>query len=517
MAGKLIDFNKGSELYFRLGNYYYDKNNLDRALNYYERAAAVDPANPANQFNLACLLSELGHYQRSTTIFQGIVKEKHPGFSESWFWLAMNFGQQQQYREASYYLRKYLEQDPEGDYSWQAEEILDYLRTDLPMLSENKRKKIEDLCLQGIELTSLGELQEAIKCFSKACDLEPELTVPRNNLALIWFQLGEIDKAIAVTREVLERQAQNVFANCNLAAFLHFVNDEVALRRQVQVLHGLWSDNPDEMLKLATTYGLMGMDRRAMLLLRELRESSYTYEVLLLLGIATYNCGYLAEAARIFDQANELEPQSPYAIYRQYCEGGIGKIPYHLRTPNDAIAGIIEGNASPKEVQALENPAVWPQLLWVMEHCSTLARRRLCTAVLDSNCSQLIDLLRSSVWSGVGRWQQEIYHILLEQGILPWQSLEWQKDLSLGAAAVLEGIMEILQGQGYGYLAQAMVNECWTSYWLRARPPIRNRQLWTAALLVFIQGLENLAATADKFGLAPARLAKAVKELTTCI
>ncbi|HBI57117.1 MAG TPA: hypothetical protein DDY38_09855, partial [Firmicutes bacterium] len=61
--------------------------------------------------------------------------------------------------------------------------------------------------------------------------------------------------------------------------------------------------------------------------------------------------------------------------------------------------------------------------------------------------------------------------------------------------------------QGCGYFALALVHKCWTSYWLKNRPPIRNVQLWTAALLVFVQGLENLEAVAGKFDLAPASLA----------
>lgn len=517
MAGKLIDFSKGSSLYFRLGNYYYDKNNLDRALRFFERAAAVDPANPANQFNLACLLSELGQDQRSNKIFQGLVADQGTRFNESWFWMALNSGQQQQYREAGYYLRKYLEHDPEGDYAWQAEEILNYLSTDLPMLSDNKRERIEELCRQGMELISLGQPQMAIAYFSKASEMESELSLPRNNLALLWFQLGEVDKAIAVTREVLDRQPQNIVANCNLAAFYHFCKDEVSLRRQVQVLHRLWSDNPDEMLKLATTYGLLGLHRRAMYLLRELRESWCNYEVLLMLGIATYNCGLRAEAARIFEQSNRLEPHSPYAVFRQYCDEGSGLIPYHLRTPNEDIAAIIEGHASPEHIKALENPGLWPQLLWVVEHSSTRARRRLCTAALDANCSPLTDLLASSLWQGIGRWQRDVYNIFLERGIVPWQGLGRSRELSPGAVAVLEGIMEILGEQGYGYLAQAVVHECWTTYWKRFRPPVRNRQLWIAALLVFVQGLENLEAIAAEFGLVPARLARAVQKLTTCM
>lgn len=518
MADKVINFSEGSKLYFELGTYYYYKNNLDKALTYYERALAIDPANPINHFNLACLLSELGNYKKSTSIFKRIIKEMDSGLNESWFWLAMNSGLQQQYREASRYLRKYLEQEPDGDYSWQAEEILDYLRTDLPMLSPNQREQIEALSAQGMELVGQGRLPEAIACFTRACAIEPELTAPQNNLALSWFQMGKLDKAIEVTKEVLEREPLNIFANCNLAAFSFIVNDELALRRQIHILDQLLSDNPDEMLKLGTTYGLLGLDRRAMNLFRSLREICSSYEVLLLLGISTYNCGYLPAAARIFEQANQMEPRSPYAVFREYCTEGKEKIPYHLRIPNEAIARVLEGKAGHEELKTLEEPEVWSQVLWVIEHCSSPARRKLIAAVMDLNCPGLIDELRFRIWQGgVGSWQRDIFNSLRELGIVPWQHQHWHKSLSHGAATVLEEALQILDQMGCGYFALALVCECWTSYWLKQRPPIRNVRLWTAALLVFVRGLDDLGAAASEFGLAPASLARAVQKLTVCI
>lgn len=518
MAEKVVKFSEGSRLYFELGNYYYYKNNLDKALTYYERALAVDPANPLTHFNLACLLSELGNYQKSTSIFQRLLQELDSSFSESWFWLAMNSGQQQQYREASQYLRKYLEQEPEGDYSWQAEEILEYLRTDLPMLGPKQREKVETLTARGMEMVNLGKLPEAIRCFSEACAIEPELTAPQNNLALSWFQLGKLGKAIQVTREVLEKEPQNLFANCNLAAFSHIIKDDLTVRRQVQILDGLWNDNPDEMLKLGTTYGLLGMDRRAMNLLRSLRDSSPGFEVLLLLGIATHNCGYQRQAAKIFAEAIALEPTSPYWVYREYSLEGKGKIPYHLRIPNEAIARCLEDKARPKDILALADPKVWPQVLWVLRHCSSPARRKLCGAILAGGRVRLAAELQKLVWQGgVSNWQRDIFSSLQERGVAPWQRRFLPRELSPGAALVLEGAMTILVEKGFSYFPLALAHECWVAHWLKKRPPIRNVRLWTAALLVFVQGLGDLEAAAGKYNLSPASLAEAVKMLTVCL
>lgn len=518
MTDKVISFSAGARFYFQLGNYYYYRNNLDKALVYFERAYALNPADASNHFYLARLHSELGNYQQSTSLFKGILKEKGNGFEESWFWLAMNSGQQQQYREASKYLRKYLEQEPDGDYSWQAEEILDYLRTDLPMLGMAQRAEIDELSSRGMELVGLGRLPEAIACFTKASAIEPELTGPRNNLALGWFQLEEVDKAIALTKEVLAAEPQDLFANCNLAAFSFLIGDELTMRRQIQILDGLWNERPDEMLKLGTTYGLLGLDRRALNLFRSLREIYPSYEVTLLLGVATHNCGYRREAVRIFRRANVLEPESPYRVYKDYASKSRKKIPYHLRIPNKSIGAVIEGTAGPKERLAVTKPCLWPQIQWILRHGSSWSRRKLCAALSAEGQPGAIDRLRAEIWqSGISNWQRDIYTALLEKDITPWQPQFTPKDLSRGAAAVLAETLAVLATRESGYFAQALAYNCWTGYWQKQRPSIRNIRLWTAALLVFVQGLENVEALAAEFQLSPRNLALAAKKLTICI
>src|SRR5690554_4875514 len=108
---KVLDFSLGSKFYFQRGNYYYYKNNMDKALRFYRRAIDVDPANPVNHFNLACLLSEMEQYSEANRLFKRLL-EMNSELNESLFWLAMNCGQQQQYRKAYHYLRQYLELEP---------------------------------------------------------------------------------------------------------------------------------------------------------------------------------------------------------------------------------------------------------------------------------------------------------------------------------------------------------------------------------------------------------------------
>lgn len=512
---RIVEFSQGSKFYYELGNYYYYKNNLDRALGYYQRALAVDPANPVNHFNVACLLSELGKYRESISLFIKVT-EMESGPSESWFWLALNHGQLQQYKEACKYLRKYLEHDPEGEYSWQAEEILEYLRSDLPMLSPGQRVKIDSLCSNGIDFISQGRLKEAIKCFSRASAIEPEMTAPKNNLALSWFYLGEMGKAMELTLEILRAEPNNIFANCNLCTFYFIVNDQLSLRRQIRVINGLWSDDVDEMLKLGTTYGLLGMDRRALDVFRHLESlGRFNFEILLLLGIALFNCRLFAQAAKVFDRVNAMEPDSPYGCYRQCCAGSPQiKLPYHLQAPQPTIAAILSAEVQPVHLEELINSRdLWPQLLWLIRNSNPAPRTRILESITSLNHPPLNDMVAALVWDeGLDSdCRGQIYDHLAGGGFPVARERYWNRGrFSKNRAQVLQAVLADLAERKLGFSALNSAYAAWSSFCTRQNARITNVQLWRGALLLMICGMEQLEAIAAEFQVPQEQLCQAV-------
>jgi tetratricopeptide (TPR) repeat protein len=519
MGNRIVEFSRGSKFYYELGNYYYYKNNLDRALAYYQRALAVDPANPVNYFNVACLLSELGKYRESISLFKKVT-EMDSSISESWFWLAMNHGQLRQYKEACRYLRKYLEQEPEGDYSWQAEEILEYLRSDLPMLSPRQRMMIDCLCTSGIDLVSQGRLQEAVKCFARASAIEPEMAAPKNNLALSWFYLGDMGKALELTWEILDSEPNNVFANCNLCTFYFILNDQLSLRRQVRVLDTLWSDDPDEMLKLGTTYGLLGLDRKALDAFRHLHGLGYrSFELLLLLGIAYFNCKYFSQAAKVFERVNALEPDNPYGIYRILCTDPPGiKLPYHLQVPQQAIAGILGTESVEAHLQELKSsPDLWPQLIWLVRHGNASARKTILETIGALRHLPLTEQVAALVWdeSMDSHGRRTIYAHLVRQGFPVLEERFWNRGrFSHNRARVLAGALADLAQAGHDYDVLYSAYTAWSVFCRRKNKRIRDVELWRAALFLMVSGLDQLEAVAGKFALAPVRLRRAVAEFS---
>src|SRR5690554_1528973 len=443
------------------------------------------------------------------------------GLSESWFWLALNHGQLQQYREAYRYLRKYLEYEPQGDYSWQAQEILDYLRTDLPMLSPGEKNQMDELCSRGIELVNQGKVQEAIQCFAQAETIEPGMSSPRNNLALCWLYLGDVEKAIETTEAVLDCEPDNVFANCNLAVFYQIIGDQLALRRQIQVLNGLWTEESQEILKLGTTFGVLGLDRRALDIFRYFYDAGHrSFELLLLLGIAYYNCQRREQAEQCFVRVNELEPDNPYAALLEACqEGKVEKLPYHLRVPHGEIANLLEKEPQGEDAAGLEDPDLWPQVMWVIRNGNGGARQRLVEAILQAQHQPLQELLAAEVWDLTVDFdcRRDLFTAFVAAGIPVWQECSKKKDFTAKTALVLERVLEILHRRGHGFVAMNKVYSAWAQHCRNHRPRIRNTELWIAALLVFVDGLESGPETAANFGQSVSSLIKAVRQLTGSI
>ncbi len=517
---KIVEFSLGSKFYFERGNYYYSKNNLDKALDFYRRAIDVDPANPANIFNLACLLSDLEQYTEANRLFRRLL-DMDCDFNESFYWLAMNYGQQQHFDKAYEYLRRYLELEPEGEYSESARHILSTVNLERALSIEEEGGNAQRLCNKGIDLINSGKLYSAINCFQRASEEEPDLIAPKNNLALSWFYVGKLDKAMDVCREVLKIEPDNVYANCNLAMFYYSQDDQINCRRQLSSLTRLASEDPDEVIKLGTTFGLLGYHRQALDRFRWLLDNGYdsSFEVLLLAGVAAWNNGLQQAATDLFARMNRLEPENPYGQYAHIPHQPWKPLPYHLRLPQPVLHRLLERKVRPGDWQQLESDyTLWRQLVWMMVNGNVSTRRRLASNVAGSGSKILPERLALLMWNKKLPYsvRRDFYLALRKHDIRPQTNAQLPlADCSDNARRVLHQAMARMEQRqtGFGPLSRAVA--VWDSYCETRKPVIRNVPLWSLALEIFVcNNLEDLDQLSAKAGIPAARVRRAVKMLT---
>lgn len=153
---KVIPFSQDAPYYTQKGTYYNSKNQLSKALLFLQKAIEIEPNDPWNHYNLACLLSKTSRLKEANRIFKHIVQNMDGELSECYFFMAVNHGLMEDLTEAKHYLLKYLHTNPEGEMADEAEDLL------LAMEEDEEDLESGDRSLSVVENESILNLISAM-------------------------------------------------------------------------------------------------------------------------------------------------------------------------------------------------------------------------------------------------------------------------------------------------------------------------------------------------------------------
>lgn len=326
----VIAFERGAEFYFDLGNKKIQKGNLKSALTYIEKAVSLKPNDSYIQFNYAGLLAELGNVELSTEILLKIVDELDPDYNECYFGLGCNYLQMQKIKKSVEYFGKYLEKDPEGEFSEEAEDLLEMLtmiKDANNNLDDEELEQIYALEEEAINHLERHEYKEAVVKFEKVVEVLPNAVPARNNLSLVYYYLGETQKAIELAREVLGYETYNVHANCNLAIFYNKQNLGNWVEKQIKQIKKLNTENPEYLYKIADTFGSLGKHEEAFKAYKKLisvEPDSILY--IHYTAVAAFNSGRYNDSIKYWKKLTKLDKQNFISeFYIELAQGEISK------------------------------------------------------------------------------------------------------------------------------------------------------------------------------------------------
>ncbi|HYE10252.1 MAG TPA: tetratricopeptide repeat protein [Patescibacteria group bacterium] len=315
----IIAFERGAEFYFDLGYRKIQKGNLKSALTYIEKAVKLKPNDGFIQFNYAGLLAELGNIDLSTEVLLHIVEKLDPNYDECYFGLGCNFLQMQKIKKSVEYFSKYLEKDPEGEFSEEAEDLLEMLtmiKDANNNLDDEELEKIYKVEEEAINHLELREYKEAAEKFEIVVNMLPNAVPARNNLSLAYYYLGETQKAIDLAREVLNYEQNNVHANCNIAIFYNKFDLSNWVEKQIKSIKKLNTENPEYLYKIADTLGCLDKHDEAYkvykrLLSLEPHNTLYYHYT----AVAAYNAGRFHDSMKYWRKLAELDKQNLISDY----------------------------------------------------------------------------------------------------------------------------------------------------------------------------------------------------------
>ncbi|WP_025675865.1 tetratricopeptide repeat protein [Paenibacillus polymyxa] len=314
---KIIALRFDASFFFEKAVRSLDRNHYDKALKYFRKAVEYEPDNPVNHCNMAGILSEMGDYAGSNEILSSVLSDVDSSMTECYFYMANNYANMEQFEEAEKALVTYLEEDEEGQFLDEAEEMMELLYYELDRPAKLNRIKARQGVVehdQARVLLEEGKFAQAAQLLKQISEEQPDMFAARNNLALAYYYMGLFQNAKATIIQVLEDEPGNLHALCNLAIFYQHEGGGPELDRLVQTLAVTIPFQEEQVFKLATTMGILGRHEEAYRHFRRLLhgngENNADASLYHYTAVAASNTGRYAEARRLWSHLQKQDASS---------------------------------------------------------------------------------------------------------------------------------------------------------------------------------------------------------------
>jgi tetratricopeptide (TPR) repeat protein len=377
---KIIPIQWDATFFFERAVRSLDRYHYDKALKYFRRAVEYEPDNPVNHCNMAGILSEMGDYEESNRILGLILNELEPTMTECHFYMANNFANMEMYEAAEDSLVRYLEEDEEGQFLEEAEEMMELLHFELerpPRFAFIKAREGFYEHDKAREMLEEGKFVEAVRLLETIVEKNGAFMAARNNLALAYYYMGMFEKAMTAIEDVLELEPGNLHALCNLAIFYQHSRDKERLEPLVVLLRKTVPFHQEHVFKLATTMGILGEHVEAYRHFNRLmKDGSLKFDPCLYhyTAVAACNIGRMEEAARMWAQTAKLDPDSKvpgyYLAQLEKVRQGMNPPPtsYHYHLPFEEQFKLWEKSSESIPDHLKRDPLVRSSFFWALRH-----------------------------------------------------------------------------------------------------------------------------------------------------
>jgi len=528
-TAKIIPFEQDGEFYYKKALRYAENKNYYNALFYYRKALSKEPYNKEFLLSLAEIYTEMCYYQESNRVLFIVSHNNEDIDPDFYFGLGCNFMGMHEYKRAEDAFETYLQLDPEGQYSEDVYDMLEAIQSHEMLNYENefknnqtKTSELLALAQNGKILLDNGKYDEAINVFHEVIDEEPNFIYVKNNLSLAYFMNGQHEDAVSIAKEVLKEDDKNVHAVCNMALFYNsdrsLGNFEEALERLKKLKPN--ADEYDDLLKIATTYCELGMDKYAYVYLKKaLKLKPFSKKLLHYTAVACFNLGSINNALEYWEDILKIEPLNIVAMhYKSHALNVINgkkhtfRLAYNYQTPSDEIMARIKKlkDLINLDVNSLkhkwENDTDFYYLvLWGLEYKDVTIKKAMLNFIASMNDKKAECVIRDFVLkrNETDEIKKEAFAFLKQMGakepylayvdgnIVEVKVNIYDKpanNMPKSYKAVMDYFIETMHGR----IDDQYVNEAisvWEKYiksYNKRLPAIQNKEAWAAAVEYYV-------------------------------
>ncbi|MDQ0196647.1 tetratricopeptide repeat protein [Paenibacillus wynnii] len=408
--GNVIPITLNANFFFERAVRSLDRFQYDKALKNFRKAAEYEPDNPVNHCNVAGIFSEMGNYEASNEILTHVLENIDSSLTECHFYMANNYANMDNFEEAERSLVKYLEEDLNGDFLMESEELMELLNYELDRPAPLHRIRSREGVVEHDRARALleeGKFTEAVKLLKEIVNNTPDFLAAHNNLALAYFYMGRFAKAKESIERVLDLAPGDLHALCNLAIFLQYEGDNESLERLLRMLEATIPFHQEHVFKLATTMGILGRHRiayghfRRLLKDEEVGGDAGLYHYC---AAAASNSGLYTEAERCWRQVGKLDPESVVPrFYLAQLEQAlkdnqpIPPVSYNYQLPFQEQLKLWKDNKGSFAEEVRINPLIRSSFFWALRYGDSNTKLQVTQALRWIEDEEMSEVLRAII------------------------------------------------------------------------------------------------------------------------
>lgn len=532
----VVDFQQDATFFVERGMKCLNRYDYEKALRSFRRAVELEPSNAECHRHLASALAETGKFELSNEVLSEVIEKWDPTMYEVYFYMANNYANLEDYEMAEEMAIRYLQEDSNGSYREDAEELLDYIYFELDMpprhFLPSEKEDIYSKHERARRSLEEGRFLEALDTLKEIVEADPSFLPAWNNLSLAYYYAGDFDQALETISKTLDIEPGNLHALCNLAVLLSHNNHTKELLQVMDTLKKVVPFHPENIYKLATTMGVLGQHEEAYINYHRMLKSGRPHEACTYhyAAISAYLSGHKDQALRWWQKAKQLDPEAGIAdqyiqMVKNEQEGEtIKPIPYQYNPPQREVSWETASFTGVEDFKT--DPMIRASLLWALQH----GRDEVKFAVLQTLSLIADDEAETAVRQF---YQQATDPQLQKLALLALADMGASLPTDCPAAeerktavkdqadeSVEAGIQRLLHNEGHEQAAKWCL-EAWKKYLQQtADDPgqVRKAVAWIAAL-EYVYGTVSeqkisQAALAKKYGISAATVSKCVKLLS---
>lgn len=276
-SNKVVSFIPNGDYYYQKALRALEKDQVNEAYKYIKRAFDLSPEDPFILLQYGVMLMDTGDYDQAYELIHTAyhLDQDEP---EIVFMLAEVSGCMGMLHDAKKYASKYLEMAPDGMYSFEAMDIIDFTEQERMPIPETTDGDSEKLVAQekARRLMESGEFTGAIEVLEQLIEKYPDTWAAYNNLALAYFYIGEAEQAKALLNHIMrETNKGNLHAICNLTVVAYYEKDDDALQGYLEMLSKIQPYDWENRYKLGATLALIGQYELAYKWLHSMKRKGY--------------------------------------------------------------------------------------------------------------------------------------------------------------------------------------------------------------------------------------------------